>query len=590
MKLVVLVSDIWQLILPNLEEKHIHKLRCSGDRFLRYEVLKLKSAHYDVRLLPRVCRPPSVSSESRLENLSISVEESMMGANRIKYKNFMSMDWMPRTLRRLKLVIDTDNLPFVLHSMGSFSQLREQFDDCVPNLEHLTLYLRATGGYWALPKSVTFFDGKGAAFPFGCFPPHLRHIVMAHVPSTDVFTSLPKTIESMASNSGPDFAKIYLNNLPALPALTSFSGSLDVSQGTNIAQYFPMLTYLKLDMYQEMNFNSLPPLLTSLHLSYRVPPLAYPLLPRNLTKITYGYNLEREHIHECAVDKIHLLPRSLRYIRIKNALYLSKLPKTLFTLDLPSHLVYLDMSWVARDPKVHSLSLLPPSLTTLHIHNLTADKDSNISHLKLLTTLRLRGGTLTSRIAKSMPRTLLHLYLSRVSLRRAQSPKGSYQTAAFKHIPRFLASFGLSGSEHCYISQLNDILNLVPSTIESLMIGCWATVPEFPLMGDQEERSCFKRFIHLKNLSFWPELDHPESQKWHTAMVKQLPDTLEALYVPNFRKEACQWIPPNVIAFESSYALFRGHSSDCRNIPLNSAKRLKRLPYGYDSYHDPLVE
>ena len=467
---MLLISDIWQLIIPLLSPQSIHRLRCSGDRLIIRDLSRRKNGSFDCHQVPSSW-PSEVTSDANFQSLNITIRTALTHINPIRYKSFIDIQKMPKMLVTLRLKLYVDSLPFLTYGGHDPADSQAAFAVYLPNLRDLTLLLHNTGGQWLLPNSLTRFEGVGANWVPGCLPPGLIHLKNGGGYAPHGFWStLPLTLEIVEGGR--------FDEMTSLPRLAHFRGSYE--QGIHPPEFFsslfPSLTSFEVTYgpYTALAV-WLPPNLTFLNLDHHLRRVEITSLPPTLTELKIG-TTGQHHFHPLDVP---LLPPALRILKLSPFMAKKELPPTVMS-NLPSGLVTLEAPWVLITPE--QISTLPPTLTELHIHNLCCKGASKLSHLPLLTKLGLYGGTLQANIAKALPRRLSSLTLDQVALRT----KGHYQVpgsseylrysaknpqlSVLKHLPQLLSElFIVARSADDYLKNHRDqVLELLPKTLRTL--------------------------------------------------------------------------------------------------------------------------
>lgn len=589
---MLLVSDVWQLILPHLSVLDIHLLKCSGARSMLRELSRRKTALFCCARIP-LAWPSDVTPNALFSDLSIVIRHSIVGADRLKYKDFVDIHKLPRHLVTLKLNLITDSLPFISFGGGSTSRIQQEFSECLPNLLNLSIHLHDTGAEWVIPDSVTRFDGSGAHFTRGCLPPGLRYFDAGtrHM-TAEFWASMPLTLESIDNGN--------LDELRTLPHLTHFHGrySSPSRNSTQLTSKFPSLTSLALiyGPYAPLT-EWMPPKLTSLEYFSTIMSTEVSLLPRSLTKI--WNNLYCSEPFTFAPIDIPSLPPALRWLKLQK-LYDKKLIPSDLMNTFPSGLTYLDAPWVLIRPE--QIAKLPHTLTSLHTHNLTTRAASNLVCLPRLTELGMYGGTLEAKIAKLLPRQLSSLTLCQVALRTKghyQAPGSSEyilysatnpQLSAFKHLPPLLSKLVLvaHGDHAYYIKVASKILEMLPSTLQTLGLKIWNSKIKDdlndPLAGSEVvgsaeadeatanrqlaqqavgEAICkaISKFKYLNHLHLnTPYLSHGGGE----LLAKSLPKSITALHAPSISAGGFPHLPQRLKFFSPDYYSQNAHATNAR--------------------------
>lgn len=539
-----LASDVLQLVFSYLHEGHLYKLRCSGDKWMLHELGKPKSATFITAILPK-CWPSYIGAETPLHQLSLSIAPKMPT---IKYKNFLDLTRMPRTLRSLSLTLKNENLPFIVHDLSFCQAYKNAIATALPLLETLRIYADYAGGWWVVPDSITHLELSGSNMVSSNLPPKIRRLTLPFSDET-ANLSLPASLEWFDGGN--------LDTLSALPQLTHFSGRYSAkTKPKAMHAKFPALQSLVL-YYTPLHISKvcswLPPTLTSMNIEQSVPSEEYADLPRSLTHWTRGVS-STSFIY-LDPKNVAALPRTLLDVRLFSNLDKETLPTDIIA-SLPPKLVEFYATQVAVDPS--TFQFLPPTVTKLGIHNFKG----GISHLKSLIELTLYGGTLSVNVAKSLPRSLVTLTLEEVAIRTkghykkpgdanySRFSKSNPQFTALSHLPPLLSKIVISPHpDHEYYFKMPlEMLYHLPKSIEEIgMLYHHKTIsmktPTSTTSGSTPvtPTAVFSRLHRLKHLFFSAEQATPEEAE---EMIQQLPRTIVALYVLSALPTAA-WRLPN---------------------------------------------
>lgn len=468
-----LSNDSWQLILSLLEERHIYKLRCIGANTLLQAVSKMKSGVFYSSKVPSAW-PSRVHATAPLEHLSVGVFDTLREARHAPFRKSIELSKFPQTLRSLALDLSTDDSPFGVLNLSFYESFKQAVDAGLPNLTKLCLH-RIGASFWAIPASVTDLDiGKATILPEN-LPRNLRRLMCTdYSGALSRSSGLPKTLEWLYIDHGE------LAALKTLPSLTFYRGYYNSPNpaANTLASRFPSLTSLVLEnnapSWNDPIKSWLPASVRTLHL----PIINYDNqrnLPSTLTSWTFGEVSKPTELFSAPNDLASLPPFTSK-IALIPVLDKRHIPADIME-RIPKHLTTLDIRWFVVTPA--QMALLPTSLTSLLVHNVTG---KSIAHLKHLTSLALHGGVLTNQVAKSLPLGLRSLTLTKVALRSKghyQRPgetehrrysKTSPQWSTLKLLPRNLTTFIIAPSlvDYYFYSHVGMMLALLPAHLHEL--------------------------------------------------------------------------------------------------------------------------
>ena len=616
-----LALDLWQVVFFFLDEPDVVRLQRCGDRALQWAIERRGAAFLPRRHFPASTWPRSISSSQYLRHIDAHMRYNLPSAFTTLPPPLEDEAWSPRLI---SLSLTHPNSPFLVSSPDSVRGRMERLRRMFPVLLDLRCYHSGGGGYWALPPTLTHFSGSRASMSDA-------HLLTLPLQSLDIhsidcegldWASLPPTLEKLAiyhNRGAPLFPAHLASSLKSLKVRARFPTRSPIAEG-HLTALLNCVLLETLEIHAAhvipkggssgFSWDAwLPRRLTSLHLERPIPVSQYAQLPRTLTKVTHLHKTGRivpqkwcfDEAESCkrrnrdrtsnptprgttssslSSSPILLLPPSLTHVSFASQLpshYDHNDPLEPLTYYFPG-LVSLDMRWTPVDAS--QFSYLPPTLTRLHFHHITLGKVLTLSNkLPRLTDLSIYAGTLTKAIAKALPRSLLSLTLSHVSLvvKGHHHPEGdpskatlysatsNPQLGAFTHLPPTLTSFSLFPApsfDHAYWATfLAPILQRLPfaDSLQTLILDfgwrvktaeipvLWKGPPDgmmaltSPLAPTQPD--AFSRFSQLRHLF----LECLTLEPHNGEILHHLPPSLCALHLPPQVWNSAKWIPPKAI-------------------------------------------
>lgn len=587
-----LVPDVWRVLFLYLDQHHVFKLRCIGDRRVAGLIERRESAFYfGAGIEAKLAWPKRISKDSELRILEVNMDSESYDIIS-PYPSCI----LPQKLVYLKLRLCAGVRQFVVSDVADAPSKIAQLDEMLPLLRYLDIFGSLGSLHYVAPTSVTHLV-SGFSYHHGSvpLPPNLISLD-CQINKIEFLDALPLSLESLKLHTYipiRDFSEASrLQRLVNLKALTYTCVSYKQLSGPAILRQLLQLprtlTSLRLEGFSfedDLRFPDwLPKSLVSLYVEANIPIGHYSSLPRSLKHVvsrngTYSGKLIQEHRWDISGGNYRrgkVIPPSdvfgLGDDRLQTGLFeagLEPLPPALQHLRLgtfaPAHvpdwmeqlsthftpgLTSLDMRCTSRIDASQFVHL-PVTLTLLNFEGITLPKVKHLHRLPKLRTLGLYGGILTTSIARAIPLTITALTLAQVALitkghfnvngdptKFERCHQRSPQIAPLGLLPPRLQSFTLIPSNgHPYWDQkLTDILQIIPySNLETLIID---------LKSDTLFKAfdVFLRFGNLKHLFYnYPNQEAPAS---FAKLFACLPPSLTALHVPDAFWRLPRWSPP----------------------------------------------
>lgn len=463
--------DNWKLILFFLDEVHIHRLRCTGDKIILRLLERRESAFY-FAYHARFPKWPITPTEG--PNLRV-VDIAGRSNIRIEMPSLHEMHLGAKLVKLKMLLGYSSDSPF-LTEVDSFIPAKVALlDSVLPSLRYLSAHSMSNSLCWTLPSKLAHFHGRSGQvseripLPAGLTSFNGYRITMY----ANSWKMLPTGLERLKMGHRTDSiqpTKLFdmpiplerFHNLKILEVFPSahLSRSSTWSE-EGLSRMLPRglislaLEHIPVALSPSANLSSwLPPCLTNLYLVNPIPPHFYSALPRSLTQVTFRHrstevaplfwdisipsDASKQPKLEDATQSIDINPRQHHQTDSSKIFYFDKnpilsIPPCIKHLHLaatrPYHthaslkvisshftpsLTSLDMSrTIVSDSE---FAYLPATLTRLLFHVVTLPKARHLSSMTRLCDLAIYGGTLTCSISKALPPSVTSLTLHHVAL------------------------------------------------------------------------------------------------------------------------------------------------------------------------------
>lgn len=482
--MITLPVDLWVDILSYLEEElYAQKLRCTGAHVLHQALARRRSAKFLCGEREPNTWPPHLKRDSLLQKVVLMARLSLLSP-----LNFdLALHQLPKSLTSIELDLFVRFSPFYTLNRDSAASHIAELDVHLPNLELLMIKGNQTSGpmpFWTLPSSLTSFSGSGAQFDQSiALPPALRQLYpLPFDDKAHVWRRLGPILESTT---------LYWhvagdNSFLPFPSMTSLYICSEVPRALEFLHASTHLRFLYVHQadgpIEPWHF----PALEYFHCDKNLPPSYYSRLPKTLTRWTHLDWFGSRQLAIIHPRSIHLLPRSLKVLRLKN---FPNPGLTGIINDLPSGLTRLEARGVMIEAS--QLQFLPTTLTSLQLFNINRHNVVHLERLRSLTDLGWYEGKLIRGVVKQLPKQVRRLTLAKITL----VAKGHYQLPGkpsevtkthyrYDRIPQTTALMGTLSANlqsltikppACYSSYYSvyfshGLLQALPITLEELIL------------------------------------------------------------------------------------------------------------------------